>query len=140
MAVFNKFNSFVEAVAEKKHDLGADTLKVYLTNTLPVAANAVKADIAEITAQNGYPAGGSQATQTSSAQTGGVYKLVLADVLFTALAGGFGPFQYAVLYNDTAANDELIGWWTYNAAVTLFNAGETFLVDLDAAAGVLTLQ
>ena len=28
MASFNKFNCFVEDVAEKKHDLGADTLKV----------------------------------------------------------------------------------------------------------------
>ena len=56
MAVFNKFNSFVEALAEKKHDLGADTLKVLLCNTAPLATNTVKANLAEITAGNGYTA------------------------------------------------------------------------------------
>jgi len=77
MAAFNKFNSFVEALAEKKHDLGADTLKVMLTNAAPVATNAVKADLTEISAGNGYTAGGNTASVTSSAQTSGTYKLVL---------------------------------------------------------------
>jgi hypothetical protein len=43
-----------------------------------------------------------------------------------------------VLYNDTASNDELIGYWDYGAAVTLAN-GETFIVDFDPTNGVLTL-
>lgn len=139
MASFNKFNSFVEALAEKAHNLGADSLKVMLTNVAPVAGNAVKADLTEITAQNGYPAGGTAASITSSAQTGGTYKLILGDVVFTALAGGFGPFRYVVLYNDTATNKELIGWYDYGSSITLVNAGETFTTDFDAAAGVLTL-
>jgi hypothetical protein len=139
MAAFNKFNSFIEALAEKKHDLGSDVLKVMLTNVAPVAGNTVKADLTEITAQNGYPAGGLQAVITSSAQTGGTYKLVLVDVVFTALAGGFGPFRYVVLYNDTATNKELIGWYDYGSSISTTNAGETFTTDFDAAAGVLTL-
>lgn len=139
MAAFNKFNSFVEALAEKVHNLGADSIKVMLTNVAPVATNAVKADLTEITAQNGYPAGGTAASITSSAQTGGTYKLVLADVVFTATAGGFGPFRYVALYNDTATNDELIGWYDYGSSITLVNAGETFTTDFDAAGGVLTI-
>lgn len=138
MAAFNKFESFVEAVAEKVHNLGADTLKVMLTNSAPVATNTVKANITEITAQNGYSAGGTAAAISSSAQTSGTYKLVLADVVFTASGGSFGPFRYAVLYNDTATNDELIGWWDYASNVTT-TVGNTFTVDMDAAAGVLTL-
>lgn len=137
MATFNKFNSFVEALAEKVHNLGSDTLKVMLTNTAPVAGNSVKADITEISAGNGYTAGGGTAAITSSSQTGGNYKLVLADVVFTA-TGSVGPFRYAVLYNDTAANDELIGWSDYGSALTLAN-GETFTVDFSAANGVLTI-
>src|SRR5690349_2817545 len=102
MATFFKFNAFVEHVAEKKHDLGADTLKIYLTNATPdAAADAVKADLAEISAGNGYSAGGTAVTITSSAQSGGVYKLVGDDVVFTASGGTVGPFRYAVLYNDT---------------------------------------
>lgn len=137
MASFNKFNSFVEAVAEKVHNLGADTLKVALTNSAPVNTNTVLANITQIANGNGYTTGGTAATISSSAQSSGTYKLVLADVTFTA-SGSVGPFRYAVLYNDTATNDELIGWWDYGSAVTLAT-GETFTVDYDATNGVLTL-
>lgn len=138
MAAFNKFQSFVEALAEKVHNLGADSLKVMLTNTAPVATNSVKANLTDISAGNGYTAGGTAATISSSAQTSGTYKLVLADVVFTAAGGSIGPFRYAVLYNDTATNDELIGWWDYGSAITLAS-GETFTVDFDGTNGVLTL-
>lgn len=139
MASFNKFNSFVEALAEKKHDLGADTLKVLLTNTTPVATNSVKADLTEISAGNGYTANGNTASVTSSAQTSGTYKLVLGDpATWTASGGSIGPFRYAVLYNDTAASKELIGWWDYGSSITLA-AGESFAVDFDPTTGVLTL-
>jgi hypothetical protein len=138
MAVFNKFNSFVEAMAEKVHNLGADTLKVVLTNSAPVAANTQLSNITQIANGNGYTTGGTTAALTSSSQTSGLYKLVLADVVFTA-TGSMGPFRYAVLYNDTATNDELIGWWDYGSSITLAS-GETFTVDFDPTNGVLTVQ
>ena len=139
MAAFNKFDSFVEALAEKVHNLGSDTLKVMLTNTAPVATNTIKANLTEIAAGNGYTAGGNTASVTSSAQTSGTYKLVLGDpATYTASGGSIGPFRYAVLYNDTATNDELIGWWDYGSAVTLAD-GESFAVDFDPTTGVLTI-
>jgi hypothetical protein len=141
VATYNKFNAFVEALAEKVHNLGSDTLKVYLSNATPNAANdAVKANLAEISAGNGYTAGGNTATQTSSSQTAGVYKLVLADpATWTAAGGSIGPFRYAVLYNDTAASKNLIAWWDYGTSITL-GAGDTFSVDFDPSTGVLTIQ
>lgn len=138
MATFNKFNSFVEIMAEKGHNLGSDVLKFALTNSAPVATNTVLANITQISGTNGYTTGGTAATITSSAQTTGTYKLVLADVVFTASGGSMGPFRYVVLYNDTATNDELIGWYDYGSAVTLAN-GETFTVDCDPTTGVLTV-
>jgi hypothetical protein len=139
VASFQKFNSFVEALAEKTHNLGSDTLKVLLCNTAPVATNTVKANLTEITAGNGYTAGGNTASITSSAQTSGTYKLVLGDpTTWTASGGSIGPFRYAVLYNDTATNDELIGFWDYGSSITLA-AGESFAVDFDASTGVLTI-
>lgn len=138
MASFVKFFPFVEALAEKKHDLGADTLKVMLSNTAPSQANAVKADITEITPGNGYTAGGHALTVTSSSQTSGTYKLVANDLTITAAAGPIGPFRYAVLYNDTAAADDLIGYWDYGSGITLADT-ETFTLDLSAANGVLQL-
>lgn len=140
MASFNKFNQFVEDVAEKVHNLGSDTLKILLTNTAPVATNAVKADLTEISAGNGYTAGGTAVTITSSAQSSGTYKLVGSDVTFTASGGSIGPFRYAVIYNDTPTSpaDPLIGWWDYGTNVTITD-GNSFLVDLSATNGILQL-
>ncbi len=137
-ASFFKFNAFVENVFEKVHNLQSDTLKVLLTNTLPLATNAVKADLTEIGAGNGYTAGGMAVTVSSSAQASGTYKLVCADVTITATGGTIGPFRYAVLYNDTPTSpaDPLIGAWDYGAALTLAD-GESVVIDFDAANGVL---
>ena len=136
MASFNKFNSFVDALSKKVHNLGSDVLKVMLTNSAPVATNSQKSNLTDITAGNGYTAGGTATTPTLS-NSSGTEKLVCTDVVFTA-TGAVGPFRYAVLYNDTATNKELIGWWDYGSSISLAN-GETFTVDFDGTNGVLTL-
>ncbi|MGA0021352.1 MAG: hypothetical protein ACO3GW_04225 [Vulcanococcus sp.] len=133
MATFNKFNSFVEALAEKTHNLGSDTLTVALTNTLPTSGNTVLANITEISYTN---LSSRVLTGVTSSQTGGTYTLDASDLVLTA-SGTVPTFQYVVLYNDTATSDELIGWYDYGAAVNLLN-GETFTITWDAA-GILTL-
>lgn len=140
MAAFQKFNAFVEHVGQKVHNLNADSLKVMLCNTAPVAGNSVKADLTEIAAGNGYTAGGTVAATPAYSQTAGVGKLTATDVVFLAAGGNIGPFRYAVLYNDTPTSpaDPLIGFWDYGSAITLLT-GETFTVDFDGAAGILTL-
>jgi hypothetical protein len=134
MATFNKFEDFVEQLAKGVHQLHAagHTLKVYLTNATPSAsADAIKTDLAEITAENGYPSGGTD-IQNDLSETAGVATLTGTDVVFTASGGSFGPFRYVVLYNDTAGDDNLIAWWDYGAAITV-NTGETFTVDFGAS-------
>lgn len=137
MATMTKFFSFSEALAEKAHNLGSDQLKVCLTNSAPLTSNTVYANITDLSTSGGYTAGGNAVTTSSSAQTSGTYKLVLADTVFTATTG-FGPFRYVVLYNDTAASKELIGFYDYGSSISL-GASETFTVDFDGSAGVLTL-
>lgn len=83
MAAFNKFQPFVEALAEKVHNLQSDTLKVVLTNSAPVATNSQLSNITQIANGNGYTTGGAATTVSSSAQTSGTYKLVCTDVVFT---------------------------------------------------------
>lgn len=144
MATFNKFNIFVQDLANGVHNFTpstGDSLKVYLTNETPSAsADALKADLAEISAGSGYTSGGNEATISSSLQTSGTYKLVLGDPATWVSTGTIGPFRYAVLYNDTTTmkTKPLIGWWDYGSSVTLAN-GETFAVDFDAGTGVFTL-
>jgi hypothetical protein len=133
MATFNKFNSFVEALSEKVHNLGADTLTVALTNTLPVNTNTVLANITQISYTN---LSTRVLAGVTSAQVSGTYTLDANDLVLTA-TGTVAQFRYVVLYNDTAASDELIGWYDYGATVDLLN-GETFTITWDAA-GILTL-
>lgn len=138
MAVFNKFQSFVEALAEKVHNLGSDTLTVALSNSAPLATNTQLSNITQISytnIQNGTTTG-RNLTGVTSAQTSGSYKLDANDLVLTA-TGTVPTFRYVVLYNDTATNDELIGYYDYGSAVDLLN-GETFTITWDAA-GILTL-
>lgn len=136
MATYNKFNSFVEAVAEKVHNLGSDALTVALVNS--PAPDATKTQLSDLT-QVAYTNCSARAlTISSSAQTGGTYKLVIADLVLTASGGPVGPFRYVVIYNDTASNDELICWFDYLSSITLAD-GETLTLDFDGTNGLLQL-
>lgn len=137
MATFNKFNSFVEALAEKVHNLGSDTLTVALTAAAnaPVATNTQLSNLTQISYTN---CSTRAITTSTSAQSSGTYKLVLTDLVLTASGGTVGPFRYVVIYNDTATNDELIGWYDYGSDITLA-AGETLTIDFDGTNGVLQL-
>lgn len=138
MATFQKINSFVENIAEKVHNLGADTLKVALTNTAPVATNTVLANLTSVLpTTNLSGATPFNLTVSASSQTSGTYKLVIADLVLTA-TGAVGPFRYIAIYNDTATNKELIGWYDYGSSITL-GSGDTFTIDFDGSAGVLTI-
>jgi hypothetical protein len=128
MASFVKFNPFVEALAEKVHNLGSDQLTIALTNTAPSAANSVLTDITQISYTN---CSSRNITTSSSSQTSGTYSLVTADLTLTASGGTVGPFRYVVMYNDTSASDNLIGYYDYGSSITL-NDTETFTVDFGA--------
>ena len=129
MATFTKINAFVEAMAEKKHNLGSDTLKVALTNTAHTSTWSQLSELTEISYAN---CSARTITITSSTQTSGTYKLVLTA------SGTVGPFRYVYIYNDTATNDDLIGYYDYGAALTLAS-GYSFTIDFDATTGVITL-
>ncbi|WP_426418211.1 hypothetical protein [Bradyrhizobium genosp. A] len=138
MAAFNKFSAFVHDISAKVHNFDTDQFAIMLSNTLPVAANAVKADITEIAAGNGYVAGGFNATTNANSQAGGVEKFVLNPAQITAAGGSIGPFRYAVLYNKTPAAGNLVGWYDYGTSLTLTN-GNSFLVNFDVTNGVFTI-
>lgn len=139
MASFNKFQRFVEDEAEGVHNLGADTLRVFLSNTLPVAGSGLRANWVEIAAGNGYAAGGPAISITSSAQAAGTYRLIGSDLVITATGGPIGPFRYVIIYNDTPTSpaDPGIGWYDYGEEITLA-AGEEFTVDFDQALGLIS--
>jgi hypothetical protein len=133
-ATYVKFQDFAEQVGKKIHDLNGDTLKVYLSNTAPnVATHVKKGDIAEITAQFGYPSGGTD-IQNTYTESGGTGTMAAVDVTFTASGGAFGPFRYAIVYNDTDTTlpDALVCYWDYGSAISCLD-GESFKVDFGAS-------
>jgi len=139
MATYNKFNQTVKDIVDGVHDFDNDSFKVMLTLTAPVATNSVKADLTEIAAGNGYSAGGTATTLTTSLATG-TAKVTATDVVFTASGGAIADFRYAVVYNDTPTSpaDPLICWFDYGSTVTVAS-GETFTVDFSASNGLFTM-
>jgi hypothetical protein len=144
MATCVIFNDFREQLGLAAHNLNTDTLKVYLTNATPSAANDTALGTpADISAATGYAAGGID-TQNTWAQS--TATAVLTGTSFTITAGAaIGPFSYAVLYNDTSGGNLLICYWAIPAAPITMASGDTFVVKFnDAASGspgtILTLQ
>ena len=140
MASFNKFQQFAYDLSTKVHDLNADTINVALSDTAPSASTGkVWADITEITAGNGYTAGGSD-TANTGAGSGGTYTVTGTNVTWTASGGSIGPFQYVVLVNTTPTSPlkPLIGWWDYGSALTLA-AGDSFTVKFNGGSSSGTI-
>ena len=140
MATFNKTDSFVEALSEKSHDLGTDTLKLALcaAANAPVAGNVNLAALTEIAYTNlqNNPTS-REFTATTSSQTSGTYTLDAANIVLTASGGSVAAFRYIAIYNETSTGDLLIGWYDYGSEVTLADT-ETFTITFDAL-GILTL-
>lgn len=137
MPTLQKIPDFAEQVLRGLHNFGSHALKVALTNTAPAASAAVLADITQVSG-GAYTAGGYVLDAVVLAETAGTAKVTIADEVITASGGAIGPFKFAVVYNDTAANKPLIGYVDYGSAITLAD-GETLTLDFDASAGVLTL-
>lgn len=110
MATYSKFNSFVQDIGRAVMNLNTDTLKLLLTDTLPVATNSVLANITQIAAGNGYTLNGLTIASTSYAQSGGVASMNGANVTITASGGAIAQWRYAAWYDSTASGGPLIGW------------------------------
>lgn len=99
-------------------------------------------DITEITAHNGYTAGGAD-TANTGAGSSGTYTVTGTNITWTASGGTIGPFEYVVAYNHTQTSPvkPLIGWWDFGSALTL-NGGDTFTIKFNGGSSsgtILTL-
>jgi hypothetical protein len=143
MASFNKVNDFV-VNAVHNMDLASDQIAVALTNTAPGSessnpvsdGNGIVGNLTQISYAN---CSSRNVTTTSSSQTSGTYKLVLADLTLTA-SGTVGPFRYIYIFDDTVTSpaDPIIGYYDYGTSLTL-NSGDTFTLDFSPTNGVIQL-
>lgn len=140
MATFSKVNIFVQDLAQKVHNLDTDDLKIALTNTAPTAATTTYTALpGEVANGGGYLTTGMSVTGTITAvQTAGTLALATtANSVWTATTG-FGPFRYVLLYNNTPAGKNAIGYYDYGSSISLA-AGETFTVDFTTNTNILTI-
>lgn len=132
MAAYQKYTAAIEPMLEGMN-LQTDTWKVALAATINLADTAFTAGTSDLATGSGYTAGGNACTVTSSAQTGGTYKLVLASpAVWTATGAGF-TFRYAILWNATT--NQPVGAWDYGSSQAVA-VGETVTVTLDGTNGV----
>jgi hypothetical protein len=136
MVAYNKFNNFVQDIAQGVHNFSTDALTYALTNTLPVATNSVIANIAQIAYTN---MSSRVPTITSCVQTSGVLKLIIGNLTIAQNTTISAAFQYVVFYNATPAAGPLICWFDYGTSVTLY-PGDTFPIQADQTNGVFRIQ
>ena len=131
-ATYNKYTAAIEPMLEGMN-VGTDTWRIALSNTINAGDTTFVAGTTDLPTANGYTAGGATVAITSAAQTGGVFKLVLASPpAWTASGAGF-TFRYAIMWNATTNTP--VAYWDYGASQAVA-VGDTVTVTLSAANGV----
>ena len=93
-----------------------------------------KADVTEISAGNGYVAGGLTLSVLSYSQTAGVARLLTNNPSIVT-TGTVGPIWAIAIYNDTTVNDPLLFYANFATGVTL-PSGITWPIGLDTDNGI----
>ena len=127
MATYNKFQCFLKDFVDGKHDFTTDTLKVALSSAANAPSASADVKLADITTIAAPAVDNATLTTSSSGWAAGAFTVVVPDLTMTA-SGAVGPFRYVIIYNDTAANKELICFFDYGSEVTLAS-GDTFKLD-----------
>lgn len=133
-----KFHCLTADLANGVHNLGANTLKLVLSNVAPSLSNTVLSNITQIAAGGGYTTGGFTIAVASSSQTNGAYKCIITDYTFTA-TGNVADFRYAIAYNDTSATKALLFYMDYGSTISGMTTNEQIVFDFDGTNGAITL-
>lgn len=135
MIALNKFDCFLLNLGQKKHDFNSDVFKVlFLSAHADPSLDALKADVSEIAASGGYPAGGLPLSVLSFTQTAGVARLITNNPSITT-SGLVGPVWGMAIYNDTTSGDPLLFYANFATGITL-PSGITWPIGLDTDNGI----
>ena len=122
---FTLFEEFSRELGEEIHNLASDTLKLGIidNNTPPTAADATPrwADYVgdEVTDAGGYTANGITLTGVTWTEAAGVSTLDdTGNIALSQDGSGFTDAYWGILFNDTAAADQAIGFLELGGAVS----------------------
>jgi hypothetical protein len=136
MAAYTKNAGGIEPLLEGMN-AGTDQWAFALTNTAP-ASISFTAGTTDLATSGGYTAGGANVTTTTSAESAGTFKLVLAaPATWTASGGGF-TFRYVLLVNKTT--NQIPGYWDNGSSIVMNGTNaDTFTFTPDGTNGVFTV-
>ena len=135
MIVLSKFNCFFKDLCQGKHNFSSHVFKaMFLSAGADPVLDLLKADVTEISAGNGYTAGGLTINILSVNESGG-YVTVLTNDPSVVTTGSVGPIWGIAVYNDTATNDPLMFYANFPTGVTLPN-GITWPIGIDTDLGL----
>jgi len=131
------YNSFTEYIGDGTIDMDNDTFKAALLDDghTPSAAHTHYTDVSgdELANGNGYTTGGATLANVSWGQTGGTATFDADDPSWTEASF---TARYAVIYSDTAGNDELVCLIDFSENKTVSNG--TFTIQFNES-GIFTL-
>ena len=120
------FDEFAESIGDGRIDLDTSTFKVAFvtlqvggtpsiakTDAVPCwgAGGTTNLSTSEVSAGGGYTAGGDALASVTWGQTAGVATFDAADYVWTSSASGDpATIKTAVIYSDTAANKDCVGF------------------------------
>jgi hypothetical protein len=143
MAVsINFYNKFAEYFGDGTIDLDGDTFTIILMNSSH-AFNATHTQLSQVSANqissaNGYVQDAKNLTSVTWTESGGTVTFDAADVVWTASGGSIGPAEHAVIYDNTAANNELVCSIDFDGAETAGD-GTDFKITFHAN-GIFTIS
>jgi hypothetical protein len=137
MAVtLNKTYFFTLDCGSKLHDLTANTLKLAFCTSAhaPTTASHIYTDLTVVALTN--MATDPSLTSVVFTQSTGTATLGAATWTGTSQTGDF-TFRYIAIYNDSATNKNIIGWYDYGSDLTLHGANGDQLT-ITFPSGILT--
>ena len=133
---FTKINGFVQDLAQKKHNLNADSFAACLSTTMTQSAStAFVPGTTDLATGDGYTQGGQSLATPTATQTSGTLTFATSTtpLVWTASSGGI-TFRYVLIVNTTA--NLIVGYYDYGSSLTI-NSGSQFTFTPGAA--ILTL-
>lgn len=113
-----------------------DTFKIILMESafvFDIDAHEEYADVSgnELATANGYTAGGATLAGVAVAEddVDDRCEVTWNDVAWTAVGGPIGPASGAIIYDDTVANDPIVGYIDFGADYTQPDGGTATIID-----------
>lgn len=129
------FNDYQKQLMLAQHDWDSHTFKLLLTATAPVATNSLVSDITQISAGNGYTAGGLTLTVASVTQASGTAAAFINDLTLTASGGAIADWRYYVIANSTQSM--LVCWGDAGSTITV-SPGTNYIIPFNQVSGAIT--